>query len=182
MEKSIIAKIEAFLFIYGEPVEVKKLAKVFSATEEEIESGLVQLEEALKNESRGLALVRDKTRVQLATKPEFSKLLEDITKEEFTGDLTPAGLETLSIVVNAGPISRADLEFIRGVNSSFILRSLLMRGLLEREVYPKRANAFIYSASFEILKTLGLSNVSDLPDFQKYNGLVKQLYKETKPE
>lgn len=176
------AKLEAFLFIYGEPVETKKMAKVFGVKEEEVEAGLTQLSEALKNEERGLTLIWDKNRVQLATKPEFSKLLEDITKEEFTGDLTPAALETLSIVSYAGPISRADLEYIRGVNSSFILRNLLMRGLVEREADPKRANAFIYTASFEILKKLGLSKTADLPDFEKYSGLVKQLYKETKTQ
>jgi segregation and condensation protein B len=181
-QKNMLAKLEAFLFIYGEAVEVKKLAKIFGVKEAEIESGLIQLREELKNENRGLTLIWDKNRVQLATKPEFSKLLEDITKEEFTGDLTPAGLETLAIVAYAGPISRADLEFIRGVNSSFILRSLLMRGLIEREIDPKRANAFIYSASLDILKKLGLSKAADLPDFQKYNSLVKQLYQETKTE
>lgn len=179
---NFLAKLEAFLFIYGEPVEVKKLAKVFGVKESEIEAGLTQFNEALKNEDRGLTLIWDKNRVQLATKPEFSKLLEDITKEEFTGDLTPAGLETLSIVAYAGPVSRADLEYIRGVNSSFILRSLLMRGLVEREPDPKRPNAFVYSASLDILKKLGLSQAADLPDFQKYSNLVKRLYQETKTQ
>lgn len=179
-QKNLLAKIEAFLFIYGEPIEAKKLAKVFGVKEEEIEADLTQFSEALKNEDRGLTLVWDKGRVQLVTKPEFSKLLEDITKEEFTEDLTPAALETLSIAAYAGPINRADLEYIRGVNSSFILRALLMRGLVEREPDPKRPNAFVYTTSFELLKKLGLAKNNELPDYQKYNGLVKTLYVETK--
>lgn len=180
MEKSIIAKIEALLFIYGEAIEVKKMAKIFGVKEEEIKSGLAVLEEELKREERGLLLVQDKGRVQLATKPEFSKLLEDISKEEFTEDLTPAALETLSIIAYSGPISRADVEYIRGVNSSFILRALLMRGLVEREADLKRANAFAYTASLDLLKRLGLSKNQELPDYQKYKDLVKLLYEETR--
>ncbi len=179
---NIVPKLEALLFIYGEPIDTKKLVKVLSLSEEEVKNGLVLLEEELKRNERGLALIWDKDRVQLVTKAEFSKLLEDITKEEFTEDLTPAALETLSIVAYAGPITRADMEYIRGVNSSFILRSLLIRGLVERSPDPKRPNAYIYSASFDILKKLGLSKTKDLPNYQKYNDLVKLLYEETKPK
>lgn len=177
---NLISKLEALLFIYGEPLEVKKLAKMLDAKQEEVESGLTLLEEELKRSERGLMLVQDKGRIQLVTKPEFSKLVEDITKEEFTEDLTPATLETLSIIAYAGPINRADLEYIRGVNSSFILRNLLMRGLVEREPDPKRMNAFVYTTSFELLKKLGLAKNNQLPDYQKYNDLVKTLYVETK--
>ncbi len=177
---NLLPKLEALLFIYGEPIEIKKLGKILGIKEEEVKAGLMALEEELKRTERGLALVQDKGRIQLVTKPEFSKLLEDLTKEEFTEDLTPAALETLSIVSYAGPISRADLEYIRGVNSSFILRALLMRGLIEREVDSKRANAFVYTASFDLLKKLGLSKNSELPEYQKYKDLVKLLYEESK--
>jgi len=148
----LVSKLEALLFIYGEPLEVKKIAKILGLKEPEIKEGLIGLEEELKREERGLMLVQDKSKAQLVTKPEFSKLLEDVTKQEFTEALTPASLETISIVAYAGPITRADLEYIRGVNSSFTLRALLMRGLVEREVDPKRANAYIYSASFDLLR------------------------------
>lgn len=178
----LIAKLEALLFIYGEPIDVQKLVKMLGVAEEEIKNELVILEEELKRNERGLALIWDKNRVQLVTKPEFSKLLEDITKKEFTEDLTPAALETLTTVAYAGPITRADLEYIRGVNSSFILRSLLMRGLVERSSDPQRPQAYIYSASFELLKKLGLSKSEDLPEYKKYNDLVKMLYEETKPK
>ena len=108
----------------------------------------------------------------------ISKLLEEITKQEFTEALTPASLETLSIVMYSGPISRADIEYIRGVNSSFTLRALLMRGLAERETDPKRGNAYLYKASFELLRHLGLSKNEDLPDYPKYKDLVLHFHKE----
>ena len=175
---NLISKLEALLFIYGEPLEVKKIAKILGLKDLEIKESLVLLEEELKKEERGLMLVQDKDKIQLATKPEFSKLLEDITKQEFTEALTPAALETLSIVAYAGPITRADLEYIRGVNSSFTLRALLMRGLVERAVDPKRANAYLYSASFDLLRHLGLSKNEELPEYQKYKALVAQLHQE----
>ena len=174
----MISKLEALLFIYGEPLEVKKIAQILGLKDLEIKEGLVLLEEELKKEERGLMLVQDKDKIQLATKPEFSKLLEDITKQEFTEALTPAALETLSIVAYAGPITRADLEYIRGVNSSFTLRALLMRGLVERAVDPKRANAYLYSASFDLLRHLGLSKNEELPEYPKYKSLVGQLHKD----
>lgn len=166
------------MFIYGEPLEIRKLAKILDLKESEVKDGLLFLDEELKRGERGLMLVQDKNKVQLATKPEFAKLLEDITKQEFSEELTPAALETLSIVVYSGPITRADVEFIRGVNSSFTLRALLMRGLVEREVNPKRANAYLYRASFELLRHLGLSKNTDLPEYQKYKSLVEQLHQE----
>lgn len=174
----LVSKLEALLFIYGEPLEVKKLAKILDLKEPEIKDGLVLLEEELKRAERGLTLVQDKNKTQLVTKPEFAKLLEDVTKQEFTEALTPAALETLSIIAYAGPITRADIEYIRGVNSSFTLRALLMRGLVERETDPKRANAYLYRASFDLLRHLGLSKNSDLPEYGKYKSLVGQLHQE----
>jgi len=176
MNNKLLSQIEALLFIYGEPLETKKLAKILGAKEEETQSGLLHLEEELKKEGRGLVLIRDKTKVQLATKPEMAELLKDVAKQEFTEELSPASLETLAIVAYAGPITRADIEYIRGVNSSFTLRSLLLRGLVSREVDPKRMNAYIYSASFELLRHLGLSQNKDLPEYQKYKSLVEQLH------
>ncbi len=174
----LISKLEALLFIYGEPLEPKKLAKILGVKESEVSAGLDLLKNELGRDERGLVLMEDKEKIQLVTKPEFSKLLEDITKQEFTESLTPAALETLSIIAYAGPISRADIEYIRGVNSSFIVRALLMRGLVDRSVDPKRSNTYLYSTSFELLRHLGLTKNSDLPDYSKYKELVAHMHEE----
>ena len=178
MDKGLVSKIEALLFVYGEPLEIKKIAKILGFKEAAVREGLLGLAEVMKDEQRGLALIEDKDKVQLVTKPEFAKILEDITKQEFSEKLPPATLETLSIVAYAGPISRADIEYIRGVNSSFTLRALVMRGLVERQIDPKRSNAYIYSVSFELLRHLGLTKNLDLPEYQKYHDLTLQLHKE----
>lgn len=166
---------EALLFIYGEPMTFKKIAQVLKVKEDEVRETVKNLAENLKEENRGLILITDQDKVQIATKGDFKKISEEIIKEELNENLTLAALETLSIIIYAAPISRAEIEYIRGVNSSFILRSLLIRGLVERSPDPKRSNAFIYNPSFEFLKHLGINKVEDLPDFEKFQNLIKSL-------
>ncbi|MDD5547486.1 MAG: SMC-Scp complex subunit ScpB [Candidatus Pacebacteria bacterium] len=186
MEGNILSKLEALLFIYGEPIEIKKIGKILGLSEEETSVALASLEAELIRAERGLTLMKDGEKVQLATKPEFSNILESLIKQEYTDELTPAALETLSIIVYSPMITRADIEYIRGVNSSFILRSLLMRGLIERKDNPRGGNAYVYKITFDLLKRLGISSNEEVPEFQKYSGLVNLLYQESvqlaKPE
>jgi segregation and condensation protein B len=124
------SQIEAILFWKAEPVSIKKLATLLNKTEEEIKAALIFLRGALNE--RGITLVQLEDEVTLGTSKEASELIESLTKEELTKDLGKAGLETLSIILYQGPISRAEIDYIRGVNSQFILRNLLIRGLIER--------------------------------------------------
>lgn len=174
-QDEIIAKIEALLFIYGDPISFKKLAKSLEIKESETKEMVLRLSENLKQINRGLALVLDKDKVQLVTKPEFGKLVEETMKGELREELSPASLETLSIIIYSAPISRAEIDYIRGVNSSFILRNLLIRGLIEREVDPKRLNAFVYKPSFDFLKHLGIQKVEGLPEYEQFQKLVQGL-------
>ena len=173
--KSLLPKLEALLFIYGEPMDFKKISKTLKVSEEEAAATAKELAENLKPEDRGLFIVFDGNKVQLTTKPDFSALLETVIKEELHESLTPAALETLSIVTYAGPMTRAELEYIRGVNSSFTMRNLLIRGLIERYPDPKRTNVFIYKPSFDLLKHIGISKVEDLPEYEKFQALIAKL-------
>lgn len=173
---NLLSKIEAVLFAYGEPISIDRLSKILNITSTELETAIKDFETELAKQERGINLIKNTGKIQLATKPELAGLLEDIIKQEFTEDLTPAALETLSIIAYAGPISRADIEYIRGVNSSFTMRNLLLRGLVERTIDPKRANAYIYTASFDLIKRLGILKVEDLPDYEKYKQMVKNLH------
>ncbi len=167
-----LAELEALLFIYGEPMETKKIAKLLDVKENKAEELINELETKLVDDSRGLALMKDGTRVQLATKPEFQKIHETLIKEEFREELTPAALETLSVVAYLGPVPRSTIDYVRGVNSSFILRSLLMRGLVERETSEERKNVYEYWVSLEFLKHLGLNSKEELPEFEKYRNIL----------
>jgi len=170
-----MAAIEALLFVYGEPLEIKRIAKILKVEESVIAASLKELKQEYLSENRGLALIVNNGRVQLATKPEFASLLEDFVKEEFKENLTPASLETLSLIAYLGPLSRAQIDYYRGVNSSFILRSLLIRGLIERFSDPKRPNTYLYQTSFNLLKYLGISKVEDLPEYQRFKTISNDL-------
>ncbi len=158
------AKIEAVLFWKAEPTALSKLAKIFSIDNTEVKEALGVLDERLKG--RGLALVFKDDEVALRTAPAAGSFIEQLTKEELTKDLGKAGLETLSIILYQGPISRREIDYVRGVNSNFILRNLLVRGLVEKVDNPKDLRSFLYRPTFDLLSHLGISRVEDLPEYQ----------------
>ena len=159
------AKIEGILFWKGEPVRVKKLAQIISAPENDILSSLEILKQKL--ETRGMILVFKEDEVMLGTAPQMSAIVETLTKEELMKDLGKAGLETISIILYKGPISRAEIDYIRGVQSNFILRNLLVRGLIEKVAKPDDQRSFLYKPSFELLSYLGVSKIEDIPEYEK---------------
>lgn len=186
----ILAAIEAILFVYGEPIEVKKIAKLLKSDsslkmlfesanksgnveEEIIQKSLEELQRQYLSESRGLRLIFSGNKVQLVTKPEFSVLLENLIKEEFKEQLSPASLETLSLITYLGPISKAQIDYYRGVNSSFILRSLMIRGLIERFPDPQKSNVYLYQPTFDLLKYLGISRIEELPEYEKFSQIFQ---------
>ena len=168
------SQIEAVLFHKAEPLSVKRLAQIFKKEEHEIKNALQELREELKVRGRGLTLVEWEDEVTLGTSKDVSALIETLTKEELVKDLGKAGLETLSIVLYQGPISRAEIDYIRGVNSNFILRNLLIRGLVERVENPSDLRSYLYKPTLELISYLGLSKISDLPDYESVRNDIEQ--------
>jgi segregation and condensation protein B len=166
------SQIEAVLFYKAEPLSVKRLAQIFKVEEEEIREALNELREQLRG--RGLTLVEWEDEVTLGTAKEVSTLIETLSKEELVKDLGKAGLETLSIILYQGPISRAEIDYIRGVNSNFILRNLLIRGLIERVENPRDQRSYLYKPTLELISYLGLSKISDLPDYDSVRKDIEQ--------
>jgi len=177
-----LAELEALLFVYGEPLPLKKIAKLLKIKESAAGELVKELETSLAGEGRGLTLLKNGDRVQLVTKPEFQTVSETLIKEEFREELTPAALETLSIIAYLGPVPRSTIDYVRGVNSSFILRSLLMRGLVEREVSEEKKNVYEYRVSLEFLKHLGLGSREELPEFEKYRNILTSFETTPNPE
>lgn len=178
-----ISALEALLFIHGEPLQIKKIATILELPIEDVGELLLALKSKLEDPSRGLLLVSDSQKAQLATKPQFHSFLAGFVKEQITEDLSPASLETLAIVAYFGPISRAKIDYQRGVNSSFILRNLMLRGLVERTPDPTHPSSYLYGPSFDLFKHLGISEKKDLPDYLKYQELAEKLEsKEDKKE
>ena len=158
--------LETLLFAHGEPMSEEKLAKLTNHKKDEVSSALSEL--ATEYQGRGLALLKKDDKWCLGTNPENAKLVEDLVKSEFGEELSRAAIETTAIIAYKGPLTRADIEYVRGVNSSFTLRNLLMRGLVERIENPKDARSYIYRVSFDFLKHLGLTKIEDLPQYEEY--------------
>ncbi len=178
------SKIEAILFWKGEPISRKKLSEILKVEEVEINDGLEKLKENLK--TRGIVLLEKDSEIMLGTAPELSKLFEDLQKEELNKELSKASLETLSIVLYKNGVSRAEIDYIRGVNSSFTLRALSIRGLVEKIADPKDNRRYIYKPSFELLSYMGVKSVEELPDYSEVSNSInlaaKSLEEETKKE
>lgn len=164
MQNNLPNKIEAILFFKGEPVSLKKLIDILKVSKEEINEAVINLKNNLNN--RGIVLQEKEDEFTLGTAPEFGTMIENLQKEEMNKDLSKASLETLSIVLYKNGVSRAEVDYIRGVNSTFTLRILSVRGLIEKITDPKDARRFIYKPTFDLLSYLGVSRVEDLPDHE----------------
>lgn len=171
-------QIEAILFWKGEPLTLAELSRSLGVSSVEIKQALRLLEEKLAG--RGIALIRTDNEVALATAPEASALLKRLRQEELSADLGKASLETLAIVLYRAPVSRREIEYIRGVNSTSILRSLLIRGLIERVFAEREERAFHYQPTIALQALLGIHERSELPEFAAVQSELMQFVKKEK--
>jgi segregation and condensation protein B len=160
-----VIRLEALLFVAAEPVLPTQLAAALETTTTEVEQGLKVLDELLKN--RGVRLQRYGNRVQMTSAPEYAELIERFLGLEATTRLSRAALETLSIIAYQQPVTRPQVDDIRGVNSDSMMKSLLSKGLIQesgRTDGPGRP--ILYSTTPEFLQHFGLSSVRDLPPLE----------------
>ncbi|TSD01848.1 MAG: segregation and condensation protein B [Parcubacteria group bacterium Athens0714_25] len=162
--KSII---ESILFVSGEPLAVSKICKITKQEKEEVERALSELVKEYSDGTKGIGVIRKEEDVQMVSNPDNSEFVSALVKSELQESLGKASLEVLSVVAYRGPIARFGIEEIRGVNSSFILRNLLLRGLIERVSNPKDSRGYLYKISFDFMKKLGIGDIKELPDFEK---------------
>ena len=164
---ALLSSLEALLFVSGEALTCTRLAKILSVSEDEIRSAGKELALRYQGEAeRGLMIIATHEALLLATKPEHAPLVEALTKSELQENLSKAALEVLAIVAYRAPISRAEIDAIRGVNCSFTLRNLLLRDLISREGNPSDSRGYLYRPTVQFLETLGLGQISELPDFE----------------
>ncbi len=157
-------KIESILFIAARPLSITKLAEVCDAKKDDVAEAVEQIAARYADSEAGIRLVRHGDTVQMATSQETADLVREFLKDETTGELTKPSLETLTIVAYRGPMTKAEIEQVRGVNCSLILRNLMMRGLVEAQ--GEHGNPLTtYRVTMDFLRFLGLSSVEELPDY-----------------
>jgi segregation and condensation protein B len=176
------SKIEAILFFKGEPVTLKEIAENLSVPIEMINEAVEKLRSDLND--RGICLVSNEDRLMLGTNPLMSDFFEKLRKEELNKELSKAALETLSIILYKEDVSRSEINYIRGVNSGFILRNLEIRGLIDRSAHKTDSRMNVYKPSLELLSYMGVSSVRDLPDYENLKKTLqnKLLNQESKNE
>ncbi len=162
----LTAQIESILFVANRPLSFKKLAEICGVRREEVAAAVAEMCEIYNKEGRGVRILHQGEDVQMSSSPESSKIVQDFLKDETTGELTKPSLETLTIVAYRGPITKPELEQIRGVNCSLILRNLMMRGLVEAIGEHGRPDTK-YRVSMDFLRFLGVAGVEELPDYEK---------------
>jgi segregation and condensation protein B len=160
--------LEAVLFASGEPMTKKKLCALLGASAENLAEAVEELRAALAD--RGLALVETGDELELRTAPEAADTVKKLREGELSKDLGKAGLEALAIIMyrlpaQAGGVTRSEDDWIPGVNSAQTVRSLMLRGLIERTEDPTDKRRFHYKPTTDALAHLGVAKLSDLPRY-----------------
>ncbi|MFH0928467.1 MAG: SMC-Scp complex subunit ScpB [bacterium] len=161
---TIPAQIEALLLVTNRPLSALDLAKQIGLSEPEIQAALAELENKLKEEGRGFQLMIHDGKFSFATVPEAAELIKSFLKSDETGELTRPAQETLTIIAYRGPVTKPEIEQVRGVNCGLILRNLLLRGLIEER--PDDRGEMVYLVTPDFLGFLGITSLEQLPDYQ----------------
>ncbi|MDR3571337.1 MAG: SMC-Scp complex subunit ScpB [Candidatus Pacebacteria bacterium] len=161
-------KLEAFLFAEGGSLSRKKLLQLLECKPEELDVAVTTLRDAVAG--RGITVITTDTEIALAVAPAAHESLEKAFQKELGKEIGEAGLEVLAIILYRGPSTRAQIDYVRGVNSSTSVRNLLARGLLERAGNPDDAREYLYRPTAELLAYLGVTSAQGLPEYDTIRG------------
>ena len=164
----IEALVESLLFVADQPVTVGQLARALEAKEAAVQEALLALDERYSQGKHGLRIQRQGERVQIVTASEAGPFIQRFLGLELSGPLSQAALEALSIVAYRQPVTRAQVEAIRGVHSEGVLRTLVARGLIEEVGRLEQVGRpILYGTTFEFLQQFGLTSVEELPPLEE---------------
>jgi len=182
MDTPLIARIESLLLFANKPLASAGIVKATKASMEDVVRALDALKQRYEQPESGIRLLQHESTYQLVTAPEHAPLVEQFFHAELSGELTKPALETLTIIAYRGPISKPELELIRGVNCSLILRNLAMRGLVQQSagVAGDDDLSAKYTVATEFLQFLGMTSVAELPDYSSLHAheLIDELLKQ----
>lgn len=160
----VTTSIESLLFASGKPVALSALAGALGISEEEARGAVDDVRRRFNAETSGIHLVEHEGKLQFATNPSQAAVVATFLRQETSGELTRPSLETLTIIAYRGPITKPEIEQIRGVNCTLILRNLLVRGLVEETDDSQRLQP-VYTVTMDFVRHLGIHSIEELPDY-----------------
>ncbi len=166
------AKIEALLFLRTKPMSVQALARACDSKKDDVQEAVQALMQQRNVETSGVHIIQTADGVALVTNPALGEELADQSKEDMQSELTRPQLETLTIIAYRGPMTKAEIEHIRGVNCSLIVRNLLMRGLIDESEDDVKLLP-VYTLTTDMLRHLGIHKVDELPDYEELHKNAK---------
>ncbi len=155
------AALEALLFASGEPLDKKHLMKLLGIKDSELKIALKALSTQL--DGHGVSIIETEGEIEMRTAPEAAGIVKKLRESELSRDLGKASLETLAVIAYGTGTTRGEVDWVRGVNSSASLRTLLMRGLIEGREDERDKRRIRYSLTTEALAHLGISSIDELP-------------------
>lgn len=164
----IAEKAGGFLFSEGGSVPMRRLSHLVGCSQGDLALAMKEL--SLRLEKSGIGLIVTETEAALAVSPSASSAVREASKKDLEREIGDAGLEVLAILLYRGASTRAQIDYIRGVNTSTTLRTLLARGLVVRAENPKDAREYLYRPTAELLAHLGITDIAHLPDYAKIAG------------
>ena len=175
----LTTKIESILFAAAKPVGVDQLKKQFDVSMETIAEAIADIASRYNLSTSGIHLLEQSGKVQFVTNPDASADVASFLKKDATSPLTKPSLETLTVIAYRGPVTRPEIEQIRGVNCGIILRNLLIRGYIEEENDRERLQP-VYKVSMDFMRKLGLTHIEELPQFETFhtNTSIDELLKD----
>lgn len=176
----LTTKLEAILFAIAKPITLTQLQKQLGVSVEVLSEAIDEIRTKYNTYASGIHLFAANGYVQFVSNPEMSEDVTVFLKKEASGPLSRPTLETLAVIAYRGPVTKPEIEQVRGVNCSLILRNLLIRGLIEEQEDSTRLQP-VYMISIGCLKELGLHRVEDLARFDEFhaNQKIQELLSET---
>jgi len=170
-QNNLLSQIEAIMLVANRAVSLKELSTSLGEKLNIIQSGLQELSDRYEVNDYGFRLIKSGTNYQLVSAGKYADLLKKFLKLDNVSELSQASLEALTVIAYRGPVSKLEIERIRGVNCSLIIRNLLIRGLIE-ENFDKQKNENYYQLTLDFIRYLNLNKIEDLPDYDRLHNLA----------
>ena len=169
-DRTLFNTIECMLFVAGDPVPVTEIARVLSLSLAVAKGALSEMEQLYKSEGRGIQLLVTADTAQLVSNRDYTDAVKDLLNPDETKGVSQSLLETLAVIAYRQPVTRADIEKVRGVRCDYAVTQLQKLGLIvevgRKDVIGRPA---LFGTTDKFLRQFGIHNVDEMPDYPRYS-------------